>query len=129
MYDKGYIHNCRRSRSLTSFDCSVCYTTNRYQTDTCTYIYICCSVVKSCTILRDPMDCSTPGLSMCGEDHTYVYSFVDSFPTQAITECWAAFPVLYNGSILAVYSNIIYYIVCIHIQLILHCTPDTSTTL
>ena len=41
--------------------------------------------------------------------YTYIHSFLDSFPIEAITEYWVEFPVLYSRSILVIcfiYSSV-----------------------
>ena len=35
--------------------------------------------------------------------YTYIHSFLDSFPIQAITEYWVEFPVLYSRSLIVIY--------------------------
>ena len=41
--------------------------------------------------------------------HTYIHSFLDSFPIQVITEYWVEFPMLYSSSLLVIcfiYSSV-----------------------
>ena len=66
------------------------------------YFYFYCSVVDSQCV---SFGCTTKWFS-----YTYIYSFLDSFLIQVITEYWVEFPVLYSKSLLVI--HLVYSSVC-----------------